>query len=223
MIRDCVKNIIFQALNYDIFRFEDFSIEEKDYSNGTIKISNDEYYYLIHFSAEECRATYSPGVVLTVENDNIQNRRFEMQIVDSLHNWLNRVKRDMLSPLQDRFINQAIQDFRVQLDDKLNEIDNSLFTKEECEELKSRLDMLEEMIEGKENQNEELNSEVKKMKAEIEFLKDSVDKLTKKKWLKNAMLKMWIWSQKPENRKIIEAGVDTVKTISKMDLPSIIE
>lgn len=44
MIRDCVKNTIFQALNYDIFRFEDFSIKEK--SNGNVlEISNDEYFF----------------------------------------------------------------------------------------------------------------------------------------------------------------------------------
>lgn len=177
----------------------------------------------MQFLNEECELRYKPGKLYKMEKDGIGIRQFDAIIVKSIHNWLDRVKIDMLNPLQERYISQTIQDFKVQLEEKLNEMDNSLFTKEECEELKGRLDSLEEMISVEKNQNDELKSEIEKMKDEIEFLKDTVDKLTKKKWLRNAMLKMWTWSQKPENRKLIKSGVDTVKTISKMDLPDIID
>jgi len=59
------------------------------------------------------------------------------------------------------------------------------------------------------------------MKEEIEFLKQSIDTLTKKKWLKNALVKMWSWGQKEENRKLIESSVEAVKAISQMDFPKL--
>ena len=59
------------------------------------------------------------------------------------------------------------------------------------------------------------------MKEEIQFLKATIDTLTKKKWLKNALIKMWSWGQKEENRKLIESGLEAVKTISQMDIPKL--
>lgn len=225
MIRSCIKNAIFDTLNYNIFRFEDFSISEKSsqYGEDTIQIFMDEYYYLMEFDENKCTISYSPGNVFMEESYSIEIGKFEYEITKSIQDWLRRVKKELLNPLQERFINQTIQDFKAKLDEKLNEIDDNFFTREECEELRNRLDVLEEMISDEKNQNAELKSEVEKMKDEIEFLKNTVGKSTKKKWLKSAMIKMWTWSQKPENKKLIEAGVDTVKIISKIDFPNIVE
>lgn len=220
MLRTYIKNIILNSLTYDVFRFEDFNIEESiTGANTKVKIKYDIFFYNISLiqDSESCDVYYNPGLVLSEESDTISMKFFEKNIVNSIHNWLDRTKIEMLNPIQERFINMEIKNFREQLDAKLNEIDNSFFTKAESDELKKRLDILEQMISDEKVKNTELQSEISKMKKEIEFLKNTVDKMEKKKWLRNALLKMWNWSQKPENQKLIEAGVNTVREISKID------
>lgn len=222
MIRQCVKNIIFESLNYDIFRFEDFTVKESNhYSDDRICISYLDYYYQIDLNEESCNIVYNPGYVLTVENDEIVISNFEKEIRPSVRYWLDRVKRDLLNPLQERFIVQTLKDFKKELDKKLAEIkDEESFSKEEKEALKERLDMLEKIILDNASENNDLKAEIKKMKQELDFLKVTVDTLSKKKWLKNAITKMYTWSQQAENKKLIEAGADVIKKISQIDFPN---
>lgn len=219
MIRQSIKNIIFEALNYDIFRFEDFEIKESStYSGERLLISKDEYFYQISLEESACKIYYCPGKVMEKENDTIAIGSFENKINSDIHSWLGRVKRDMLDPLQERFITQSLQEFQTKLNEKLEEMTSDmLFTSEEKIELKERLDMIEKMIIENNSENADLQSEIKKMQREIEFLKSAVDTLTKKKWLKNALTKMWTWGQQPENKKMIEAGAEAVKAISQID------
>ena len=103
---------------------------------------------------------------------------------------------------------------------KFDEIEDRYFTKEEGDELRERLEQLEKIILEREHQ-EDREDEISKMKEEIEFLKATIDTLTKKKWLKSALVKMWSWGQNEENRKLIESGVEAVKAISQMDIPKL--
>lgn len=222
MIRQCVKNIILDSLNYDIFRFEDFAIKESThYSDDRICISYLDYYYQIDLNEDSCHIVYNPGYVLTVENDDIVIAKFEKEVRASIQYWLDRVKRDLLNPLQERFMVQTLNEFKKQLDEKLAEIkDEESFSKEEKEALKERLDMLEKIILDNASENNDLKAEIKRMKQELEFLKVTVDTLSKKKWLKNAITKFYTWSQQSENKKLIEAGADVIKKISQMDFPN---
>lgn len=223
MIRACVKNTIFQALNYDIFRFEEFEIKESDtYSGDRLHISKDKYFYNICIEESGCKISYCPGEVTEEENVILDVRNFESKIENNIQSWLRRVKRDILNPLQERFIIQSLQAFQEKLNEKLEEItDDMIFTSEEKTELRNRLDMLEKMISESNSKNDDLQSEVSKMNKEIEFLRCTVDTLTKKKWLKNAITKMWAWSKQPENKKLIEVGADVVKTISQIDFSNL--
>ena len=223
MIRQCVKNIIFDSLNYDIFRFEDFVVSEgNSYSNDEITISYNEYYYRMHLTESDCRVYYNPGVVLTTESGSIEISQFENRIGRSIHAWLDRVKRDLLNPIQERYIKQSLQEFQTQLEEKLAEMkEDEAFTSEERKKLKERLDALEQMILETYEENAELEVEISKMRQEIEFLKNSVETLTKKKWLRNALTKFYAWSQKPENRKLIEAGAAAIKLISQIDFDNL--
>lgn len=226
MIRNSVKNTIFQALNFDTFRFEDFSIKEEASTYGKICIYNsieETYFFNMQFSGTECRISYSPGSIFTKEQGAIKLISFEQDIIEYIHDWLIRIKKDMLNPLEERFINQTIMDFKLRLEEKLKDVEDSTFTREECDELKVRLENLEEIISKEMSKNDELQSEVEKMKDEIEFLKDTIDKTSKKNWLKTAMIKFFTWSKVPENKKLIATGVETIKEISKIDFPNVIK
>lgn len=220
MIRDCIKNIIFNSLNYDIFRYEDFKINEANGYNSEISICYNDYYYKMEFKYNDCNMVFSPGEILMKETSNLELSSFEYHISSEIRKWLDRIKREMLNPIEKRFIDDSIQTFREEMESKLSEMEDGYFTNEEGDELRERLEKLEKIILDKESQ-EEIQSEITKMKNEIEFLKATISTLTKKKWFKNAIIKIWTWGQKEENRKLIETGVEVVKSISPIDIPKI--
>lgn len=112
---------------------------------------------------------------------------------------MNRIKDELINPIEQRFINSELQNFKKQLNDRLDEVEDSFFSKEEGEELKNRLELLGKMVQDRIGMDDETEMEIKKMREEIEFLKATVDTLTKKKWIKNALIKIWAWGR---NRKI---------------------
>ena len=169
---------------------------------------------------EYCEIRFSPGKVFKEEKWDIELPLFENVILNHLHDWLNGIKDDMLNPIEKRFIDDSIQKFREEIESKFEEIEDGFFTKDEGDILRERLEQIENIILERDSQ-EELQAEISKMKEEIQFLKATIDTLTKKKWLKNALIKMWSWGQKEENRKLIESGLEAVKTISQMDIPKL--
>lgn len=220
MLRDCIKNLIFRALNDDIFRYEDFTVDETDDYENTLYIQYNDYYFRMVFDSDYCEITYSPGKIFIEETDELKILNFEYYIVTKIKEWLNRIKSEMLNPIEKRFIDDSIQKFREEMDSKLSEVDDGYFTNEEGNELREKLEQLENLILERDSQKE-MQSEIVKMKEEIEFLKATINTLTKRKWFKNALMKMWSWGQKEENRKLIESGVEAVKAISQMDIPKI--
>lgn len=222
MLRDYIKNKIFNELNYDIFRFEDFKVVEVNASESILQIENGEYYFKMKFELEMeyCEIRFSPGKVFKEEKWDIELPLFENVILNHLHDWLNGIKDDMLNPIEKRFIDDSIQKFREEIESKFEEIEDGFFTKDEGDILRERLEQIENIILERDSQ-EELQAEISKMKEEIQFLKATIDTLTKKKWLKNALIKMWSWGQKEENRKLIESGLEAVKTISQIDIPKL--
>lgn len=222
IIRDNVKNKIYHALNFDFFRYEDFSIEIADNKDGFVDecvftISYDKYYFEIIFDSNKCRITFSPGDIYVDGSDEIKIDVFMKRYEDYIHEWLIRVKEDILNPVEKRFIDSEINKFKVEMEHKLEEIDDSYFTKEEGNELKERLEQLENSILEQSSQKE-LQTEIVKMKEEIKFLKETINTLSKKKWLRNALIRIWTWARKEENRNLIESSVETIKTISQMDI-----
>lgn len=222
IIRDNVKNKIYHALNFDFFRYEDFSIEVADNKDGFVDecvftISYDKYYFEIIFDSNKCRITFSPGDIYLDGSDEIKIDVFMKRYEDYIHEWLIRVKEDILNPVEKRFIDSEINKFKVEMEHKLEEIDDSYFTKEEGNELKERLEQLENSI-LEQNSQKELQTEIVKMKEEIKFLKETINTLSKKKWLRNALIRIWTWARKEENRNLIESSVETIKAISQMDI-----
>ena len=140
MLRDCIRNEIFEALNYDIFRNEDFVISENDDKKSIVKIQYNDYYYIMEFQghSSSCQVVNSPGIALIEDSftTSVTSMKF---VIMNIHEWLERIKNDMLNPVERRFVDNSIQKFREEVESKLEKIEDGCFTKAEGDELKERL------------------------------------------------------------------------------------
>lgn len=230
MIRDGVKQDILDNLNYDIFRLDDFIIQgELTDTRYNISISKEGFYFKVLFNASNDKIAtimYSPGEVFleTVEKIEIDNFIALREIMKrNMRNWLNRVKGEMLNPIQVRYFDNAIESFLEEMNVKLDGVEDTYFTKEEGNELARRLEQLEELMTSKADdakENKKLLNEMSKMKKEIDFLKQTINKMPRKRWLKNTLLKIRAWGKDPENQELLKMGVETVKAISQIDMPN---
>lgn len=229
MIRESVKQEIFNSLNYDIFRFEDFAINE-EYSGDIYKmyIKKDEYYFVISIEVSydeevNIKIMYSPGDVLKEYSVKIGLSRFNSDIVLNIKKWLLIIKKEMLTPLQSRYFDNTIEAFRDEINSKLESIEDTYFTNVEAEKLKDKLEELEKILADRENDEleKELKKEIAKMKDEINFLKNTISNTKKRKWFKNVLLKTMAWSKNPQNKELIKMGIDGVKAISQIDFHNI--
>lgn len=225
MIRKGIRNIIIGSLNFDIFRIDDFAITVEDENGYNIKIDYDKYYFYIQFDEsdfEDVKISYSPGQIYDQAETKLYAFAFDTDIRIQIHKWLYRVKRELITPVI-RDISETVANFADDFNERINNMNNEFFSFEEGIELKRRLEKLEEVIlkRDKDCNDYELVEEIEKMRAEIKFLKNTVDKLSKKKWVKSALLKLGAWSKEPENQELIKLGLDVVSTVSKTGLPEI--
>lgn len=226
MIRESIKHEVYGELNYDIFRIEDFVVKEEfinqDYLIG---IRKEEFYFIIKFiyDSPEVEFSYLPGVIFNEDTEKIQLSKFRSGVSRIIKSWLDRVKVEMLNPVQCRYFEDTIETFIDNINAKLENIDDTYFTKSEGEDLANRLELLEKLLTEREEQNDniELLQEMARMKSEIKFLKDTIDKTTKRKWFRNTLLKMRAWSKNPQNQELIKMGMDGVKALSQIDFPNI--
>jgi hypothetical protein len=227
MIRESIKHEIYEKLNYDIFRFEDFVVKEKlNDQEYFIDIRKNEFYFMIKFDfndSSNVRILYLPGMIFNEDTELIPLSNFNSSVKRSIASWLTRVKIEMLNPMQCRYIDNTIEAFIDDINSKLDNIDDTYFTKSEGEDLAIRLEKLEILLTERESkdENKELLQEITRMKNEISFLKNTIDKMTKRKWLKNTLLKMRAWSKNPQNKELIMMGMEGVKAISQLDFPNI--
>lgn len=225
MIRNHIKNIIFRSLNYDVFNLEDFTIENNEEpSYETFVFKYDKYYFYLEFKADysTCKIEYVPGSVITKETESIKTQDIEYQITEIIRDWLKRVKQEISSRPQERLVDDKLNSLKELLDEKLKSIDDiEYFTKDESDELKRRLDELEEVLVDSVSKNADLKTEVDKMKKEVRFMKSTVDTLAKKNWLKKTFIKMYQWSQKPDNKEIVKIAFSVLKNIPKLELPEL--
>lgn len=219
MLRNSMKNIIYNALNYDIFRLDDFEIDES--RSYIFSISYDEFYLNISGNSNILEITYSPGSVLNQESETIPLDSFEKKIERIIHNWLLRIKRDLFTPIQNRLVIDQLDKFRTEMNDKLKDMDDTYFSLEEGRQLKEKLDELEANFIQASQENEEIRNELEQVKSEIDFLRETINTLSKKKWLGHALTKFFTWSQKKENQLLIKSGFEAVKAITQIDMPDV--
>lgn len=220
MLRNSMKNIIYNALNFDIFRFEDFEFDESK-AFALLSISYDEFYLNISGNSNALEITYSPGSVLNQESEAISLTSFEKKIETIIHNWLLRIKRDLLTPMQTRFVIDQIDKFRDEVNEKLKDMDDTYFSAEEGKQLKEKLDELEVSFVQASQENNEIKEELEQLKSEISFLRETINTLSKKRWYVHALIKLFAWGQKKENQLLIKSGFEAVKAITQIDIPDV--
>ncbi|MCM1245240.1 MAG: hypothetical protein NC293_06290 [Roseburia sp.] len=223
MIRKGIKNTIIGSLNFDIFRIDDFAITIEDENGYSIKIDYDKYYFYIQFNEsdfEDVKILYSPGQIYNQAENKLYAFAFDTDIKIQIHKWLYRVKRELTSPVI-RDISETVVNFADDFAERINNMNDEFFNIKEADELKKRLEKLEEIIlkRDADRNDYELMEEIEKMKVEIKFLKDTIDKLSKKNWLKSALSKLGAWSKRPENQEVIRLGIEVVNAVSKNRLP----
>ncbi|MGK0285230.1 MAG: polyhydroxyalkanoate synthesis regulator phasin [Salibacteraceae bacterium] len=86
---------------------------------------------------------------------------------------------------------------------------NTYFTATETDDLKERLTKVEEQLADELKQaltdKIKLKAELKELKEEFNTLKQTIPNLTKANWAKSMISKIYIWSSKKENQKLIAA------------------
>lgn len=221
MIRQSIKNEIYKSLDYSIFRRDDFEItEDIEDEEYTLNIKKDEFYFKMHFfdSSDKYTICCSPGQITHKYQIEKKIIYFLSNLRADIREWLERVEVELLEPVNVRYINASIESFIKDLDEKLQEVDDTYFSKEEGTQLAERLDKLEEMIKSREEveqENKQLSSEINKIKKELEFLKATINNTTKRKWLKAMLLKINAWRKDPNNQEIIKLGMEGVKAIAQ--------
>lgn len=226
MIRESIKFKVYNRLNYDIFRIDDFVIKEelKD-KLYLISIRKDQFYFIIkmNVSNNNVWVSYLPGNILNEESEEIKIYEFETLVMRLIREWLDRVKTELVSSIQYRYIDNTIEQFIDEINIKLEDIEDTYFSRSEGEELAIRLEQLEKLLTQREDNDDNIGllNELEKMKNEIKFLKDTIYNTTKRKWFKSTLLKMRAWSKDPQNKELIMMGMEGVKAISQLDLPSI--
>jgi hypothetical protein len=166
--------------------------------------SNGKPYY--SFSGKVC-----PGPVSYEETFSVNGQSL---IYDKITTWLNCIWEEFTSSP----IVRQMEDQQNQIDEifeKFTDIKDEFFSKEEAEDLKSKLTDLEKKleaeIEARHLEKKETEAEKAQLKTDIDTLKQTVNTLKKKGWLKSFTTKVFKWTKDSENRKMLKDGYKVIR------------
>ena len=253
MIRNKTKSDIMNALdNHKYFSATDFRIRIK---NQTINIKYDfepKFYFNLSLpvrtSSKTLKTTKPPGILGTREYEVekevevyiinakicpgemvlVENIKFEgkTQIANEIYKWLNSIWEEMQSIPINKLVeeqNKIIEEIKLKVDG----ISEEYFTIEEGEDLKTKLDSLEDLlkekIEEQSEKNENLAKKLKELEEQIDILRDTIFILNKKNWFKSSMTKMYKWISKEDNRKLLKDGVKLLKPLLPESVNNILD
>jgi polyhydroxyalkanoate synthesis regulator phasin len=161
-------------------------------------------YYL--FSGTVC-----PGPLAYEEKFQFKG---EEKIHHKINVWMDNIWEEIsANPLLRQMEEQQaqIEEIYSQFDD----VKDDYFSKSESQELKKRLDDLEEKLKEQIKENtenkEEFDKKVQQLHTDIDTLKQTISSFKKKGWLKNFTGKVFKWTKDSENRKMIEDGYTLIK------------
>ena len=251
MIRTKLINEIKDILNDHVkFSLTDFSIELK---NRTIIIFY-EYDNAFYYQAE---IPNSPSVkTLTKKNSFLPNRNVETdyevevyninavlcpgemslketqhfegkkELLKRIRSWQDNLWEELISiPVQKEMEKQEI--IINELKQKVKDLPDTFFTEEEGEDIKKKLqdleDSLTERIEKEIKDKNELEKSINELHLEIESLKETVYSLNKQNWFKSAIAKTYNWLSKDKNRKLLIEGTKLLKPMLPDGIKDIVE
>lgn len=215
-----IKNINDSLSNNSFLDNEDFLIilpTEEQTLRKIIKISytfDDSYYFKATIDTRlNFKCVFSPGKVMLKQTVDFEN---EEDYFNEIEEWVDRLEKEFTSsPLAKTVIqNQTnIEELKEKVDELFKEKDlnpDEKFSPEEAQKIESSLEefkrSIEEKLESEMAEKITLRNEVKKLFGEIEFLKNQVEKLTKKNWFSSFIAK---------TNKFIKNNPETTKAITQ--------
>lgn len=215
MVRASFLNEIHKAISEtNFFDVNDFNISTKDEQQVTTLVIRYKYHadfwYAVNISqsGSDMPFTSCPGELHKKENGKVTSK-YALNI--SIREWLTRVREELLALPVHRQADeqrQALED----IFNRLKNVEDVAFTREEAEGLKTELDKLkEQMIEhikaGIQNQAEQA-AKIQTINNDVDALKANVNILNKPNWARTAITRLYKWSKDPDNRGLIKDGVE---------------
>lgn len=199
------------------YRKEEFEVESDEKYYKIALVYNKKYFFKVERSYREGAIfTYCPGDFLEVEQS--ESTLSSEKYLEAVLKWLDRIDQLYMTDAKLRVINEKVEMQKKQLDSILKRIDtmpDRTFSDEESKTILEKLEKLENDL--RENDDlmrdevDELKEELLKMQQEVEVLKNTLNSMSKKGWLKMFAIKVFNWSKKPENRELISAGIDAAQ------------
>lgn len=221
------------------FKREDFTYNSITQDNGYVAFKiiykyEGKYWFKTEINdRNQFCIEFSPGEILSVESkDSLYTELY----LKAIREWVGLIKSEMISSPMGRkisFLQEEIEKFQEVIESHKN-FEERYFTKEEGEELKRLLYELkdgyekniEEEIEKEFADQQQLNSDLRDLRSEIDSLTEQVDYLKNKKWYLLFASRAVHWTIR--NPKIVKGlGVWGAKKFLPEDvqsiLPSILE
>lgn len=216
-----VTNTVSASGFFDITDFEVTTKEESGTYKLTIQYKYDSRFWYVAWipidksSDKKMSATMVPGELNWKESHPLYGKS---GLSSSISEWVARLKEELLAIPVYRQVDEQRKSLE-EMFERLQNMENVSFSREEAEELKAELDKLrEQMIEhikaSSENQAAQ-NQKIQSVINDVDALKVSVDALSKPNWARAALTRFYKWTKDPENRKLIKDGVEvTTKLLS---------
>lgn len=233
MIRAKVRKDIIETLEaHTRFEHADFKLETSKIAKGVqlkitylidtrfyisfvipSSITGDDYNAHYMFSGSAC-----PGPVSFDESFSFKQ---EHEIYSRIKSWQNAIWEEVSTTPLIKLFNEQQQQID-EIYEKLKDVSDELFSKQESEDIKTRLTDLEkkltEEIENNTKDKDVLQEQINQLHTDISTLQQTVDSFTKKSWFKSFASKVFRWTKDGENRKMIGDGYKVLKEFLPADI-----
>jgi hypothetical protein len=205
------------ALNTQKLSNDDFKIDVNGVSEVKVNISylyDDSYYFNLKFGST---ITFSrcPGPMTRRESGEISKKD---EIFPRIRGWLDNIENETKAAPGLRELIQhrrEVDEKLSDLEEKFSEIGQEEFSKEEILEFKIKLEEFREeftkKLESEIEDKAKLQSELKKVSSEIDFLKSQVDSLSKVNLAKALFVRAMNWRKR--NPKVMGALVSLTREL----------
>lgn len=224
MLRNTFVAQVHRSLNdHGAFKSEDFEIDQYDRGPGAARLItkyrfDSSYYFDIDFGLDEnenpqITVESSPGELFQKESLSFDGTT---SLLVGVKAWSQRLNQELISaPIQRKIAAQQIE--IDQLLESMEDLADEYFSREEGEELRRRLDALEEQLSAAAKQTipdeKELANALDRIHNDIEDLKVQSDRLRKPGWFKLSALRALQWTKDPTNRKLLTNGAEVAKSL----------
>lgn len=232
------KDIITTINNHKRFDSSDFEIKSiKDSRGGsttlTIKYLVEQKYNIV-FKMPNSKTKDEDGygdcykfVGTVCPGPLAYNESFTFTGIEGLYSrikeWLDCIWEELLSnPIIKKIEEQQIEINKIV--ENFDRLEDDYFSIEEAEDLRIRLNKLEEDLKGQIEENskdkKEAESKIIELQNDIDTLKQTVESFKKKSWLKGFTGKVFKWTRNSKNREILKDGYNVVREFLPEDIKS---